>query len=632
MTSQIQKNRQEFLLDGWARRYFDIDGDGTLVACLPAADASLDQDAQAQRFRITDLVDQAVEQGGALPMLLCFEDIIVSQVRQLAAAFDRAIVAHQYPSRYRPAYPIKVNQSRYVVDTVAGSLDACALECGSKAELLATLASAAPGSLIICNGVKDTAYLTLAMSANQLDLSVIIVVEKLSELARISQISRQQDLRPRLGLRLRLASVAGGKWQNSGGVRAKFGFTPEGFFTAIDRLKADDLTDCLEMIHFHPGSQVSDLGHVRRAIRETVPYLKSLQDLGIEIRYLNAGGGLGLDYQGNQSSAYFSVNYDFDQYAECIVTEVSSACEHHGLVHPVLVTESGRALTAHHAVLITEVSEAELAQTAQVIEPAPGKLSGQFDALLGQSGQLTDEELLSRIDAQYQTGLKAFVDGQMSLNERRLLDREYQQCLVAVAGQTVIDTQTETGLLVHDRLLQMSTGKYFVNFSVFRSIPDSWAIEQIFPIVPLNRLDEAVTVPVVLEDITCDSDGRVDQYISEQGPREYALLHPLRNDAAYLLGVFMVGAYQEILGDNHNLLGLTDLVRVRVSDGSAELMLQRRGQKVADVLQDAGYPRPYLMDALAARADALDPPSREAFMTRVSGYLDQSSYPTDPVP
>ncbi len=576
------------------------------------------------------IITDAEQLGAELPVLLCFDDILVAQMSRLRDAFDTAIRQTGYRGDYLPVYPIKVNQDRSVLQAFHDSGIAHALECGSKAELLAIMASSLEGSMIICNGVKDRAYIALALLGRSLGLDSVIVVEKHSELEQVVAIADELGVEPRLGLRLRLASVTSGQWQNSGGLRAKFGFTPDRFLKAVAYLETRGLAGSLEMIHFHPGSQISDLRHIRQSVNEAMQFVLALSQRGIRIPCLNAGGGLGLDYQGNGCSDYFSVNYSFDDYARTLIDSIKAFCDRHQLDQPAVLTESGRAMTAHHAVLVTDVLDTEQAATRSCHQDT---LDDTVLADLSSFDVGTDlATMIEDVDRQYRDGIAAFASGELDLAARARLDLAYLNTLERMRQQPRFSS-SECPEQVRQRIVQLTTDKYFLNFSVFRSIPDSWAIGQLFPIVPLTRLDERADRAVVLEDITCDSDGRIDQYISPNGPVDHLLLHQTSASERYLIGIFMVGAYQEILGDNHNLLGLTDRVRVADFDGSLSIRVEKKGQTVGDVLADVGHDRDTIIESLRQKLMASqqlncssDHPD-EAILKQISDYLELSTYP-----
>lgn len=592
----IDRARHTYSIAHWSEGYVDIGPDGQL--CMQPFGVSTTKIALAE-------VIQHAERGGLkLPLLLRFIDILADKRQRMQQAFMRAMQANHYHGRYTAVYPIKVNQNRSVAGELAASGDEnFGLEAGSKPELIAVLALS-KGGIVICNGYKDREYIRLALIGRKLGLDVFIVIEKPSELKLVIEEARDVGVDPLLGVRMRLASIAGGKWQNTGGDKAKFGLNPGQLMDLLSELDANGLRNALKLVHFHMGSQISNVRDIAGGMREAVRYYVELNKLGFDIRYVDVGGGLGVDYEGTRSRSYCSINYGLDQYAATIVQPVAEACREHGIAPPHLITEAGRAMTAHHAVLIANVSEVETAACGHVPEVhAPEshalKHLREIYAAIDQRPAL---ELYHEALHFLSEGQSLYALGHIRLAERAALDEIFYAIAHSVRSRLKPDERSHRQAL--DDLNEKLTDKYFVNFSVFQSMPDVWAIEQVFPIVPIERLDEAPTRHGVLADLTCDSDGRIDHYVDSEGVDASLPLHSLRPGENYRLGFFMVGAYQETLGDIHNLFGDTDTVDVRVDPNGFTLANARRGDTSDKVLGYVGYQADELRSAFRQKINA----------------------------
>lgn len=543
----------------WGEGYFDINDTGA-VTVRPRADGPIiDLDA------LTDEIQRA---GLRLPVLARFTDILGDRITRLCEAFARARETHDYAGHYTVVYPVKVNQQRAVVEQLVAAGGARAgLEAGSKPELMAVLALAAPGSTIVCNGYKDRAFLRLALIGQQLGHRMFIVVEKPSELAPIAEIADELGLRPNLGLRVRLASVAAGHWQNTGGDKSKFGLTAAQVVDALAQLESLGYADCVRMLHVHVGSQVADHAALARAMDETAQLYRGLRQLGAPIECVDVGGGLAVDYEGRGARSFCSMNYGVPDYAEVVVAALAGVCERFDLPAPDLISESGRALTAHHAVLLTQVIDSE---------SMPQREAAAFDDGLSASARL-DRAQRDLDDVQTR-----FLSGDIGLVERATVEGEVAAVYRALAEQPPDNDDERTAVAAAQEKL---AAKYFVNFSVFQSVPDVWALDQVFPVMPLARLDERPGERARLCDLTCDSDGRMDRYVDENGVDSTLPLHALRDGEAYRLGIFMVGAYQENLGDMHNLFGDTDVVNVEVDADGWRLADAEQGDRADELLR-----------------------------------------------
>ena len=474
---------------------------------------------------------------------------------------------------------------------------------------MAVLALSRPGGVIVCNGYKDREYIRLALIGRKLGLQTFIVVEKPSELSLVMEEAKALGIRPGLGVRMRLASIGAGKWQNSGGDKAKFGLSPRQLLDLWKRLRDSGMGDCLELLHFHMGSQISNVRDIANGMREAVRYFVELSRLGAKVRYMDVGGGLGIDYEGTRSRSYNSINYGVKQYALNIVQPLAEACAEHDLPAPRIVTECGRAMTAHHAVLVANVSEVERAPEGRVPD-AHDDEPAVIRHLREIHGELDDRpavELFHEAVHFHNEGLAAYALGQIDLVHRARLDDLFYAIANAVRARLSPSEKRHQAVL--DELSQRLVDKYFVNFSVFESMPDVWAIDQVFPVVPIERLDEAPSRRGVIADLTCDSDGRIDTYVGNEGLDTSMPLHPLRPGEGYRLGFFLIGAYQEILGDIHNLFGDTDAVEVRTDGDGFAIAQQRRGDTTDVMLDYVGYKLDDLRAAYRARIDAADLPA-----------------------
>ncbi|QSX79028.1 arginine decarboxylase [Agrilutibacter solisilvae] len=574
--------RRTYSIPHWSEGYFDVDTAGRITVAP--------RGAQGPHIPLPEVVDRARAQGAKLPLLVRFPDILGDRLRKLQGAFTQAMTDWDYAGGYTAVYPIKVNQHAGVAGTLASHHgDGFGLEAGSKPELMAVLALSRPGGLIVCNGYKDREYIRLALIGRKLGLETFIVVEKPSELPLIIEEARALGVKPGLGVRMRLASLGAGKWQNSGGDKAKFGLSPRQVLDLWKELRDAGLEDCLGLLHFHMGSQISNVRDIANGMREATRYFVELSVLGAKVRYMDVGGGLGIDYEGTRSRSYCSINYGVNQYASSIVQPLAEACEEYALPPPRIVTECGRAMTAHHAVLVANVSEVEQAPEGRVPdqhddEPAVIRHLREIHSELDQRPAM---ELFHEAQHHHSEGLSLYALGQIDLTHRARIDDLFYAIAHAVRARLSYDEKSHRDLLdeLNDRLVD----KYFVNFSVFESMPDVWAIDQVFPIAPIERLDEAPTRRGVIADMTCDSDGMIETYVETEGLDSSLPLHEMKPGQSYRLGFFLVGAYQEILGDIHNLFGDTDAIEVHI-DGDGYAMSQQRRGDTADVMLDyVGY-------------------------------------------
>ena len=597
----VEKNRawspqQSGLLyeiDAWSDGYFGISEHGT-VTVSPNRNP---EDA----IDLKELIDRLKQRGLDLPILIRFNGILGDRLKTLSQCFQKAIDDHKYQNGYRYVYPVKVNPQRDVVQQVIqhGQQYGFGIEAGSKPELLAVVAMTDAELPIICNGFKDAEFIRMALLAQRLGRTVIPVVEKVSELDLILDISEQLGVRPTLGMRVKLATRGSGRWQASGGYRSKFGLTVAEMLTQLDRLIDHGLGDCFQLLHFHVGSQVGNIRQLKAAILEASRIYVDLYRRGAGLRYLDVGGGLGVDYDGSQSDTASSMNYTVQEYANDVVFHVQTVCDEASVPHPQLMSESGRAVAAHHSVLVMET----LGVTSQGnVQAVPTQVPDHYEKpvldLWMTYSELTPSNIReSYHDAQLALDLcmNLFSGGYLPLEQRVTAeDLFFSIC------HRIRDLANEHGEVHEDikELDRMLSDIYFANFSLFQSMPDSWAIDHMFPVLPVHRLDERPTRHAVLGDITCDSDGKVDRFINGGQQNRTLLLHELRPNEPYQLAVFMVGAYQEILGDLHNLFGDTHAVHVDVHDGIAKVQSIVKGDTVREVLGYVQYEGRELVDKL----------------------------------
>ncbi|MGZ8217310.1 biosynthetic arginine decarboxylase [Methylomagnum sp.] len=575
MTWNLQQARETYAIDHWGEGYFGINRQGHVVAHPSRNPAQ----GEVDLFEIARAIRR---EGLSLPVLVRFTDILGDRVRQLQTAFDQARAEHNYSGTYTPVYPIKVNQQRGVVEGLIRH--GIGLEAGSKSELLAILALS-KGGTVVCNGYKDRSYIRLALIGRSLGLNVFIVIEKLSELDLVLSESAALGLEPQLGVRVRLASIGAGKWQNSGGEKSKFGLHAGEILKLVSRLEALGHKDWLKLMHFHMGSQIANIGDIKTALREAGRYYAELHKLGAAIQVADVGGGLGVDYEGTRSTSDCSINYSMDEYADSIVRAFSEMCAEYGLPEPNLVTESGRAMSAHHAVLITNIIDVETVaeDAAPPLESAAKPLQDLAECLRCLPN---DSPLGIYHDAQFDLAdaRAMYVQGKLSLAE--LAEAERLNAALCHAVRRRLDVRLRAHREVLDELNTRLADKVFCNFSLFQSMPDAWAIDQIFPVMPLQRLDEEPTRRAVIQDLTCDSDGQIDTYIDRQSLEATLPLHERRAGEPYLIGIFLVGAYQEILGDMHNLFGDTHSVNVALDgEGGFRLVDLMRGDGADELLR-----------------------------------------------
>jgi arginine decarboxylase len=570
----------------WGNNYFSINDVGNVQAHPAGPDNG--------RIDLKELVDEVARRGIGLPLLIRFSDVLKSRIVELNETFRAAIAEHGYKGQYKGVYPIKVNQHRYVVEEIVqfGRPYHYGLEAGSKPELLAVMAMLDDEeALVICNGYKDEEYIETALMASKLGRQVLIVVEKYSELQLIADVAKKVGVRPRIGVRVKLAAKGSGRWEASGGDRSKFGLSTREVVEAINFMRANDLLNCFELMHFHLGSQISAIRAVKNALREAGRFYVEVAKLGAPLKYFDAGGGLGVDYDGSQTNFASSMNYTTQEYANDIVFSLQEICDAAGVAHPTIVTESGRAVVAHHSMLVMDI----LGVGEFDVGKAPDKLGKDANRVVRNLFEtykdISRKNLLeSYHDAlEYkEEALQLFNLGNLSLSERVVAEDIFW-----AVCQKILKTLRELREIPEelDGLERALSDTYFCNFSMFQSLPDIWAIDQLFPIMPIHRLGEEPTRRAVLADITCDSDGKIDHFIDRRDVKSVLELHPV-NGQDYYLGVFLIGAYQEILGDLHNLFGNTNTVHVSLAAGGGyQIEHVVTGDTVTDVLKYVSYAR-----------------------------------------
>jgi arginine decarboxylase len=624
MNWSIDASRKRYNLSGWSDGYFDINERGHLLA-------RLQNGADSAEVDLFELAGDLRRSGLNWPVLVRCNSILQNRVDRLCGAFERARKHYDYQGGYTAAYPIKVNQQFGVVQQILAHGGArVGLEAGSKPELMAVLGLSRPDGLVVCNGYKDREYIRLGLIARRLGQRLYLVIEKLSELELVIQQAQELDLLPLLGIRVRLASIGSGNWQNTGGAKSKFGLHAAQVLDLVERLRSARMLDQLQLLHFHLGSQLANLRDIKNGVQEAARFFAELRALGVPIQVLDVGGGLGVDYEGTGSRSFCSMNYGLDQYAEAIVETVSRICAENGLPHPELITESGRAMTAHHALLITNVIDTEEAPGADEPEPldeaAPDTLRN-LEALFQQLRERSPLEIYHDARQYLEEVHHAYGMGYVDLRQRAQAELYYFAILQRLRG--MLQPERRQHREVIDELNEKLADKYFCNLSIFQSLPDVWALDQLFPIVPLQRLDEEPTRRTTLEDLTCDSDGRIDNYVDGEGVESSLPVHAVRDDEPYLLGIFMVGAYQEILGDMHNLFGDTDAVNLDIrADGSYALSQPEHGDRVDELLRYVHFEPDRLRAAYRQRIYAADLPPAQAdrFLKELEAGLTGYTY------
>ena len=585
-------------IPNWSGGYFRVNEDGELEVTP----------GHGTGAALTDVIREIVdERGESLPVILRFPQVLSARVRQLNEAFRKVIAEYSYGGRYQGVFPIKVNQRRMVVETVAaaGYEYAHGLEAGSKAELALCLAQDLhPEALLCCNGFKDDGFIKLALWGRSLGKNVVITLEKASELDRVLRISRELGVRPAIGVRFKLHARGSGQWEESGGDQAKFGLNAYELLRVVERLKEEEMLDTLVMLHTHIGSQITDIRRIKVAVREATQVYSDLMDEGVGLKYLNVGGGLGVDYDGSKTTFYVSTNYTLAEYAADVVYTVQEVCRQNSVAEPTIVSESGRALTAHHAVLVMPVIDVTgpTLSVQAISEPRDDQHQVVKDL----------EDVLENVNARnYRESYNDAVGDKETLHN--LFDLGYVNLYDRARGEALFNAilRKIQKLVANEKyvpdeledLQKVLADKYICNFSLFQSLPDAWAIQALFPITPLMRLDERPTRQATLVDISCDSDGKIEKFTDLRDVRATLPLHELRAGEPYYLGVFLMGAYQDVLGSAHNLFGKVNEAHVIARPGGRHSIdLFVRGQKARRLIEGMGYEEDMLRDSIYDQA------------------------------
>jgi len=581
---KVEDSAELYNVNGWGVEYFSINEKGNVEVRPQKNGVSVD---------LKELLDELILSDVSTPVLVRFPDILDDRIISISSCFRTASEEYNYKAQNFIIYPIKVNQMRPVVEEIVGHGKKfnIGLEAGSKPELHAVIAiNTDPESLIICNGYKDEDYIELALLAQKMGKRIFLVVEKLNELRLITNIAKRLKVKPNLGIRIKLASVGSGKWEDSGGDISKFGLTSSELLEAIDFIERNRMVDCIKLIHFHIGSQVTKIRRIKVALREASQFYVQLRKMGFNVEFVDIGGGLGVDYDGTASSnSESSMNYTIQEYVNDSISTFVDAANKSNIPHPNIITESGRSLTAHHSVLIFEVLETTSPPSWEEEETV-----GENDhELVRELFTLWDNVNQPRMletwhDAQQirEEALDRFSLGLVDLKTRAQIERLFWSIARKVFQLAKVTKHVPDELRQISRIL---SDKYFCNFSLFQSLPDAWAIDQIFPIMPIHRLNEEPVRAATIQDITCDSDGKIDNFISTSNSPSFLPVHPLKSREPYYMGVFLVGAYQEILGDLHNLFGDTNAVHVSVDENGYKIDQVIDGESVAEVLDYVQY-------------------------------------------
>ena len=615
----IEKSEELYRITGWGEPYFSINAAGH-VTVSPEGDrgGSLD---------LFDLVNALKQRNLGLPLLIRFSDILEDRIERLNAAFAKAIARYNYPGVYRGVFPVKCNQQRHLVEALVrfGKPHQFGLEAGSKPELMIALATLkTPGALLICNGYKDREYIEMAILAQQLGQTPIIVLEQIEEVSLVIEAGRKLGIRPILGVRAKLSSKGVGRWGTSAGDRAKFGLTVPEILSTVEQLRDANMLDSLQLLHYHIGSQISSIAVVKTAIQEASQIYVELAKLGADMKYLDVGGGLGVDYDGSKTNFYASKNYNVQNYANDVIAEVKEACDERKLPVPTLVSESGRAIASHQSVLVFDVLS-----TSEVPSGVPEPVQETEHLIIRNLYETYESITVENYQEAYhdatqfkEEAISLFNFGYVSLPERARAERLYWVCCEKIL--TIARQQEYVPDDLED-LEKIMASIYYINLSVFQSAPDSWAIDQLFPIMPIHRLDEEPTKRATLADLTCDSDGKIDQFIDLKDVKPVLELHPLSKDEGksikdksgtqplafslqpshepYYLGMFLGGAYQEIMGNLHNLFGDTNAVHIHLTPKGYEIEHVVKGDTMTEVLGYVQYDSEDLIESIRQQTE-----------------------------
>ena len=597
----IEDSEQLYGIEGWGEPYFSINAAGNITVSPQGASRGISLD-------LYELVESLKKRNIGLPLLIRFSDILADRMERLYACMNRAIARYNYNGRYQGVFPVKCNQNRHLLEDLVsyGKPYQFGLEAGSKPELMIALAILEPNTdssetLLICNGYKDREYIETALLATRLGHKPIIVIEQISELHTILQVSKELDIEPIIGVRAKLNSKGMGRWGNSTGERAKFGLTIPQILQVVRELETSQMLDSLQLLHFHIGSQISSIAVIKDAIREASQIYVQLAQMGAKMGYLDVGGGLAVDYDGSKSNFPASKNYNMQNYANDIVAQIKDACGRSKIAVPTLISESGRAIASHQSVLIFDVLGAN-----HVSLTTPQPLETEEHLVLSNFWETYQSIKEGNIQETYNDAIQfkeeaqsLFNLGYLTLTERSLAEELYWACLHKIAQITRNKADIPDEL---QDLAKIMASTYYINLSVFQSVPDSWAINQLFPIMPIHHLNEQPTARAILADLTCDSDGKIDRFINRKDSKDILELHPL-TDQPYYLGMFLVGAYQEIMGNLHNLFGDTNVVQIQMTPKSYQIKYVVKGDTIKDVLGYVQYKAGDLLEIMRCRTE-----------------------------
>jgi len=611
------RSRALYNIEGWGNGYFDVNDKGHVII-------RPDQDENGRKLDLYELAMDLEAQGVGLPLLLRFSDILKSRIESLHDRFKSAMREFHYEGGYTTVYPIKVNQQRHVVEEIVefGQPFGVGLECGSKPELQAVLGLAeTTGHVIVCNGYKDEEFMRLALTGQKLGHQVFIVLEQLSEVDVLLQVAADLNVKPTAGIRIKLFSEGSGRWAKSGGEKSKFGLGTAQLVRLIDKLADAGQLDILRLVHFHLGSQITDIRYIKTGLQEIARYYTELRKMNVNITHVDVGGGLGVDYDGSCSTAHTSVNYTLQEYANDVVYTLAEVCRDQELPMPHIISESGRALTAHHALLLISVIDVE--SQMDIIVPT---LAEDDHTLLHEMAEDLQNFTTRRVrelfhDAVFskERAQELFNTGVLSLRGRARAEQLYLATINVVARAALQDREEYSDII--EDLEAALVDRYFCNFSLFQSLPDSWAIDQLFPIIPIHRLDQEPVRRGTIQDVTCDSDGKIDRFVGERAPRPSLQLHPFHDGEPYIIGIFLTGAYQEILGDLHNLFGDTNAVHIRIKEKGYEVTDLVHGDTVTEVLDYVQFRAADLLTTFRRKVSAAKNITREEANTFIAEYV-----------
>jgi arginine decarboxylase len=596
-TWSVSKSAELYQIRGWGEPYY-LAGEGGQVEVRPNPNVD-------RTINLFELVKDLRGRGLELPLLIRFSDILADRIKRINESFEKAIAEYSYPGVYRGVYPVKVNQQRHLVEEVVeyGRPWQFGLEAGSKPELLIALSAMQDtGGLILCNGYKDYKYIETAVLAQRFGKTVIVTLERIEELDIILKVSEQTGLRPLIGVRAKLTAKGVGRWADSAGERAKFGLTSSEIITVVDRLAERDMLDCLQLLHFHIGSQISSIIPIKNAMQEASQIFVELAKMGAGMKYLDVGGGLAVDYDGSKTDFHASKNYNIEEYANDIVYAIKEACDKAKVACPTIVSESGRAIAAHQSVLLFEVvgtSDVVSIRLGELPPNAHPLIKGLHETYTGIALKNVQEAWHDAVQAKDEA-ISLFKFGYISLRDRAEVERLFWCCARKVGQQLKRMRFVPEELRDLEKIL---ASIYYCNFSVFQSAPDCWAIDQLFPIMPIHRLDEEPTVRATLADLTCDSDGAINDFIDRDDIKHVLEVHDVKETEPYVMGMFLNGAYQEILGDLHNLFGDTNTVHVRLSESGHHVSHVVKGDSVSEVLHYVQYAPENMVEKVRMQAE-----------------------------